>query len=500
MAILFGKKYSAIIGIGALILLAVYLLFNTLKTSDSDLVTATAEIGEVKELVSVSGFVEAKNTADLAFPATGRVTDVFVDEGSIVQKGEVLATLGSSQLAASRNEALAALRSAEAAYQEVVTGPTATERAVTSATVKQAENNLSQTADEQVEKVSNARQTLLSNDLTAFTDDPQERSAAPTISGTYTCDKEGVYKISVYGSSAISGYSYQITGLENDSSSVFYDQASAFGNCGLFIQFSETNTGAAEWTIEIPNTRSSTYTTYKNAYDLALKQQQTALNAAMDNLSVVEQQAVEANSTARSEVVTQKLAAINQAQARIAQIDAELSDRSIIAPFAGIVTDVSILSGETASLEPVITMLANDAFELTARIPEIDIRKITLDQTAAVVFDANQKETLSGKITYISPLAAQIDGVAYFETTIEITDKPDWLRSGLNADVDIEVTMRDDVLKLPKRFIYEINGSTFVKVVDGKEIIETPINILFTGNDGYAAIEGIEPQTLVTTP
>ena len=67
------------------------------------LITDTVHIGNVTQVVSVSGTIEAKNTASLAFPGVGTVTEVFVDEGSIVAAGEVLATQATGQPAGKRD-------------------------------------------------------------------------------------------------------------------------------------------------------------------------------------------------------------------------------------------------------------------------------------------------------------------------------------------------------------------------------------------------------------
>ncbi len=192
-------------------------------------------------------------------------------------------------------------------------------------------------------------------------------------------------------------------------------------------------------------------------------------------------------------------AEIQQAQAAIATIDAQIEEKSIVAPFDGMITDVDILPGETAGASPIITVLANTAFELTARIPEIDIRKVYKGQQATIVFDANQDAVFEGTITFVSPLATEIDGVAYFETTITLNEIPDWMRSGLNADVEILTREEADVLKIPKRYSFKNElGETTVLLKTGNAQTETPITIEFIGNDGYLAITGLnEGDTLV---
>ncbi len=499
------KRWWQILIAVALLAFTYIYVSGTAERQEASQITTTIERGAVVTSVSVSGFVEAKNTAALAFPSTGLVTDVIVDEGSVVLEGDILATLAAEQLVAERAEAVANLAAAVAGYDEVVAGPRAETIAVANQSIDNAVANLDRVGRETDETVSLAYNALLSTDLEALAVEGQENAVAPTISGTYTCDTEGAYTIEVYRSGAASGFSYTYSGLESGVRAATIEQPDELGSCGLFIQF--TNSGSysnSTWQVEIPNTRSATYLTRANAYAEALTQQTNQIEAATDALKLAQEEAALSTADTRSETIRTADARVSEARARIARIDAQIADRSIVAPFAGIVTDVSILPGETAGSNPVITLLAEDAFELKARIPEIDIRKVIEGLAVEVVFDASIDETLSGTVAYITPVATEIDGVAYFEATITLDRLPTWVRSGLNADIEIIVDTLDDTLRLPKRFITtDADGAAGVLVrtenPDNKKTTQTvPVTIVAEGNNGFVAIEGIaESQTVI---
>lgn len=491
------------VAIGAVILIAV-LGALTLKSENGhdDRVITIVERGSVQDIVSVSGFVEAKNTAGLSFPVVGIVTDVFVEEGTEVQKGDLLATLGSSKFVAQRSDAVAILQKAQAARDELVSGPTQEARTVTQTTVTAAETSLNNTIVTEAEKVANARAALLSNDLEIRAVLRSERAVVPTLSGSYTCENEGAYNLSVYSSAGYAGYSYVLTGIEEDRTNIATRQPAQLGTCGLFLQFEEDEkyTGS-EWIVEIPNTKGASYVTYKNAYDLAIQQETQNVQAAKDTFALATDNATFSNAAPSSAALRQVNASVYSAQARVAQIDAQIKDLSIVAPFNGVITDVDIRPGETAGATPVITILAQDAFELKARIPEIDITKILIDQHASVVFDAQVTQTLTGTIIFVSPLATEIDGVAYFNTTIALDQTPEWIRSGLNADIDIIVAESNDVLRIPKRFlVHEEDGSFSVLLQEGKKVSKTNITTFSTGNNGYIAITGLNEGDIVVAP
>lgn len=490
---------------GAVILVgfALTLLFTTLSGQKVERVTTFVERGDVLEIVSVSGVVEAKQTAKLAFPVSGIVTTVFAEEGASVESGAVLATLASAELVAERLDALAALQTAEADQAELIAGPRAEARAVTTQTIRNAEQNLSKITNETNERVENAKRTLLSSSLISRAKESDETATAPTVSGTYTCDTEGTYQITTYNADTFTDFSYRVTGLESGNYRAFFQSPGAMGTCGLFLQFDpDTLYRDSVWLIDIPNKQSAVYQTNLNAYTLAVIEQQEAIRAAENSLALAKEEASLSNADPRSEELARKNAAVTQARARIQAIDARIADRSIVAPFSGVITDVDILPGETAGANPVITLLANNSFELTARIPEIDITKIIPDQPVEVIFDAASNTVLSGRVSFISPLATEIDGVAYFKATIVLDDTPTWMRSGLNADINIIAERSEDVLRIPKRFLIktEAGASVLIPQANSDSVIPVPIEVIFTGNDGFVEITGVTEGDTIVAP
>jgi len=430
------------------------------------------------------------------------VTEVFVKEGQEVRGGEVLATLASAQLVAQRNAATAELRSRNATFDQLTAGESTPVRAIASTNLKNAEQNLARIISEEAQKVANARKTLLSSSLFALSNDENENATAPTISGSYTCEDEGTYTLEIYNSSAHSGYSYRYFGLEKGTSGVSTNQPSPLGECGLLLQFTDGDFySGSTWTITIPNTFGPTYIAHANAYALALENQANAVAAAEDARVLAEQETAKTNAGPRSEEIRQMEADIDRAYAHIAEIDAQIKDRSIVAPFDGIITNVAVIAGESAQATPVITLLANNAFELKARIPEIDITKIETGQKTFTVFDARQQEELVGSIAYVSPLATLIDGVAYFEATILLETIPSWIRGGLNADINIIISTKEDVLRIPKRFlIMEKNGSHSVLVREGTKAATSAVALVATGNDGFVEVEGLREGQIIIAP
>lgn len=68
-------------------------------------------------MISASGAIEAKNSANLSTRMMGHITSLSVKMGQEVKKGELLAKLSSQDLEAKRAQARAGISSAEAAFQ-----------------------------------------------------------------------------------------------------------------------------------------------------------------------------------------------------------------------------------------------------------------------------------------------------------------------------------------------------------------------------------------------
>lgn len=496
------KKKHAHTGLATILIVAMVLLLVTvLRPEKTEQVTTVVESGSVRQFVSVSGVAKAKEKADLGFPISGVVEEVRVEVGDSVEAGDILAVLRSTGTESERVAAMAALRSTIASRGELIAGPSETERTVTSETIQLKKEALTTTIDIEMSRVKNAKRALLSDGLTAYTEKVDEDASAPTISGTYTCDKEGTYTLSVYPSNTASGYSYRLFGLEEGVFPVSTDQPIALGNCGLRIMFDADSTyTSSTWIVEIPNTKSNSYVLNKNAYDLAVVQSGSAIELAEQELALAEATGDNTNAKPRSEALVRADAAVEEAQARLAHVESDLNDRVLRAPFSGTVTALSVKAGETVQTEAIMTVVTQSAFEVTARVPEIDIAKLVVGQPVELLFDASDDAIEYGTLSFVSLEATEIDGVAYFDAYITLNQTPSWMRSGLNADIDIIVSETTEGVRIPKRFLIEDEGSYSVlrKIEDA--VATTSVEVLLRGNDGFVSLTGLTAGDIVVAP
>ncbi len=463
--------------------------------------TTTVTNADVAVIVTISGKVEAKSSARLNFPISGTVEQVLVRQGDFVNTGSILASLTQNSALADYNAALENLRYLEFVKDELHQGPNTEDREVTKTNVTIAEEALVRAEREYNQLVTNARRNYLSTGLEAAPVDKLNDDIPPIVTGNYLCDDEGQYTLSIFRSMSPTNYSYQLSGLESGTFTAFTDTPAALGMCGLSIQFDGTeNYRAQNWTIAVPNRQHSAYLANRNAYELIVTQRDEAINAAGRTLQLARDTEASRNATPSTEVLNQADANIAQAKAVLATREALIADFTIRAPYDGLVTSANIKVGETASPDRTITIVHEGHYELKARIPEIDITKVSTGNPVEVVFDAEPSVRFPATVEFISPLSTEIEGVAYYEARIALQAEPNWIRAGLNADVHIIANQKKNIPTLPKRFIMREGGNNFVMIESGATVTKNQIETGLWGTNGLVEILSLPAGSIVALP
>lgn len=132
-------------------------------------------------------------------------------------------------------------------------------------------------------------------------------------------------------------------------------------------------------------------------------------------------------------------ARIKNSKAQLAVRQSALEDLQVKAPFAGIVSQVLVHSGEWVSPGQAILVLV-DVQHLqveTTDLSERDVPSVTIGQSASVLIKALNKN-LSGTVSAIAPMADLLGGDVVYRTIIELETVPPELRAGMSVDVQFE--------------------------------------------------------------
>lgn len=473
----------------------------------------TVQKSDVVELVNETGTVKVARAVDLAFERGGRVTSVPFAEGDIVAEGDVLMTLSNSEQRSNLEGARARLEAEQVRLRELLAGADSTSRAVTESSVALAETalanakrNLVEVTIQQNQLLQNAEKTLRSSSLQAYlVSDERENTTysytAPTITGTYTSDESGIYRLELYNSGAPSGASFTVSGLETDTQSVSTVNPVAIGVRGLYVQFPDNFAKRTVWEIPIPNTRSSSYLTNLNAYtavvesrNIAIATAESAVKTAESALQQMKSQLTQVSSSARDERITAQQALVRQMEALVTQAQVVYDTTTMTAPFSGIVTSVNTEIGQIVGAGiPVVSLIANSNYELIVNISEVDIAEVSVGDTAEVSFDAYDDVVFKAHIVRVATNATLVSGVPVFETTLVFDRENEMIKDGLTAEIDIITATRAQVVAVPTRSIYENEHGKFVRVIQADGTLnEVSIKTGLRGSNGLTEIlEGL---------
>lgn len=145
-------------------------------------------------------------------------------------------------------------------------------------------------------------------------------------------------------------------------------------------------------------------------------------------------------------------------EAQVAQVEARLAERRLLAPFAGVVAEVNSKLGEYmtpsppgVAMPPVIDLIDDRCLYVSAPIDEVDAARLRVGQRARVLLDAMPGRDLAATVTRIAPYVKELEKQA---RTVEVEaaltappgDVP--LLIGYSADLEVEVTRATDVLRV----------------------------------------------------
>ena len=85
-----------------------------------------------------------------------------------------------------------------------------------------------------------------------------------------------------------------------------------------------------------------------------------------------------------------------------------------------------------------------------------------------------------------------VGGVVYYEITVDFEKEKAGIKSGMTADIVIEVAKKENVLVVPREALLKINGKRKVKILEGGEPQEREVEIGLEGDDLIEIISGLE--------
>ena len=487
------SKTWIIIIVIILIIVGYYVVKAVFKNPIEGFITETVAKGSVLQEVSETGSVRATEDISLGFKSIGRVAKVNVSVGDDVKRGDILAELDTGQISAQLQSAKAALNSANIKYDKLINGLTPEDIKTYQNAVTSAKQDLQgtyedsfNTLNDAYNKIYNAYNAVVSIQNSYFSTLDQQ---GIKVSDSRNDINSNMQAVKSYLDIANSGKKnddidflipHMLTALDNvyNDLKIIREQ---FEEGVYFSRVSSADKTSIDTQKANINTSSSSVTTLQNditSYEIALQK-------AEDSLTLE-------TASARSEDTDIYKASISQAQADVDALQSQLNDNYLISPINGKITDVNVKRGQViSSSQSAINLLSAEPFQIKVNIYEQDIVNVKVGDSVKIDLVALPKQTLDGKVLSINPAETIVDNVVYYEVTIEFSNQPEGIKSGMTADIIIETNKKDNVLRVPKNVVVQITGIETVQVVKGGKIEDRVITTGLEGNDYVEVLSGL---------
>jgi HlyD family secretion protein len=401
--------------------------------------TAIVERGRLLVKVSETGAVEPVTKVEVKSKVSGRIKNMYVEEGDSVSQGQVIAVLEVPELESQAAQMRAQLRAADRRVEQaresyevlVMRNKRELERA--QAAVQEAQARLE-------ELKAGARSQEIAQ---AQADADQARARVEEAKQILDRKRELLDK----------GF---VAAQEVDSARTQYDAARAAQE-------------SAQQRLAL--VKAGPRAEQVRAAEMQVQQAQAALALA---------QAERQRERVQAAAIEEARAAREQIAKALEEVETKLADAVVTAPRSGQVIQANIRAGElitsgVATFTSGMTICTiGDMSRMIARvyINEVDIAKIRLGMPAEITLDSIKDKVFHGRITRIAPAAfgsatatPQPPGqaqVVRFSVEVEITDATPEVRPGMTAAVDMISAERENALYVPDDAVRHEEGKAFV--------------------------------------
>jgi len=489
--------------IGLIVIVAVlYFVFGRSgKNDDTNSQTVVAQKGTLEEVVNITGRVKPSQEVNLSFERGGVVRSVNTIVGDVVQKGRVLASVSNGDAQGSLQEAQAGLDAAQATLDQLNRGARDEEKRIKQTAVESAKqdlaNSYSNTPDTLRNVYTNASDAVRVK-LSALFDGRAGSGYKLTFA---SCDSQSEIdatnlRLDV-DTSLKNILSVSDTLNTSDQSTVDAVLKNTVTEMQKIDQFVRRTNDMLSVSCALSNRNLDAFrqsvTLAKGPLNAALSEISTKRNAIASQKLLVQRAendlAITLSGTDEDKIRAQE-AAVKQAQARVTQSYASISQTIIVAPFTGRITKVDAKLGQFAGAStPQIVMISDGAFEIEAKIPEVDVSRVKINNTASVWIEAFGKDTLfEAVVTKIDPAETVSDGVSTYKATLQFVEKDARIKSGMTANVDIVTSKKENTVSVPARAVQTGDKGRFVTVQKNDATEEVIIKQGTLGKNGEREI------------
>ena len=470
------KKITAVVCVAAVA--AAVLLPKTSKKdvqASTQYVEAALERRDITNTFSGSGTISAANTYTVKSLVKGTVLTADFEVGDTIEKGTVLYTIDSSDVATSVEKAQLALEQAQRSYNDAADAQYI--RSVIGGTVASIKVKAGDyvTAGQEIATVRDDSSLLLTLEFPAAdaSDFAVGQAAQVMLNGTFETLSGTVQAVA--GTDTISSGNLLVRtvtiAVPNNGSLTTAQAASASIN-GV--------SALASARFDYQHQQTVTATTSGTVSAVCVKEgAAVAANTAIVQLS----------GTELSRQVQSAADSLLNAQLSMSDTEKQMGNYTITSPISGTVIQKNVKAGDTvgtdtASSETLCTIYDLSYLEMTLNVDELEILSIKEGQTVTITADAISDCTFTGVVTSVSAAGTTTGGTTTYPVTIRIDDTGDLL-PGMNATAEIEVSSAENALTIPNGAV--VRGNYVLVTKDSPSAVNAVQDM--TAPDGYVYVK-----------
>ena len=470
------KKITAVVCVAA-VAAAVLLPKNSKKAvqASTQYMEAALERRDITNTFSGSGTISAANTYTVKSLVKGTVLTADFEVGDTIEKGTVLYTIDSSDVATSVEKAQLALEQAQRSYDD--TADAQYIRSVIGGTVASIKVKAGDyvTAGQEIATVRDDSSLLLTLEFPAADASgfAEGQAAEVILNGTFE---------------TLSGTVQAVAGTDTISSGnlLVRTVTIAVKNNG-----SLTTAQAASATINGVSALASARFDYQHQQTVTATTSGTVAAVCVKEGTAIEANTaiVQLSGTELSRQVQSAADSLLNAQLSMSDTQKQMENYTITSPISGTVIQKNVKAGDTVGTdttasETLCTIYDLSYLEMTLNVDELEILSIKEGQTVTITADAISDRTFTGVVTSVSAAGTTTGGTTTYPVTIRIDDTGDLL-PGMNATAEIEVSSASNALAVPNGSV--VRGNYVLVTKDSPSAANAVQDM--TAPDGYVYVK-----------
>lgn len=200
-----------------------------------------------------------------------------------------------------------------------------------------------------------------------------------------------------------------------------------------------------------------------------------------------------------TDIAAQRLK-VEQAKLTLKNKSDELNALVVKSPIDGIFTNLLVIETDKVNNGTKLATVVNyNRVLVNITVDELDVVKAAIGQKATVSIDALPDQTFNAVVTEIGTEGTPKDGVSTFKVTLEL-QKPNGLRGGMTAQVDIAIAERTNVLLVPAEAVVGKGNQRSVRVMAADGTVEIrQVSVGLVGEADVEITKGVsEGETVIT--